>query len=409
MNAAILAVGSELLTPDRLDTNSLYLTDHLNTLGVEVAFKMVVGDDRDRLSEAIRYALEAVEIVILSGGLGPTEDDLTRDALAAVLGRQLIFSQEIVDWLKERFVRIGRPMAENNKRQAYLVEGAQKLNNERGTAPGQWVEDNGKVIVLLPGPPRELKGMWEAECLPRLKAMLPTQVIRTRFLRVAGMGESDLDQLIAPVYMKYTNPVTTVLSQPGDIQVHLRARCTTAEQAEALLAEVGDPIEALLGDRIYSRNGDSLEAAVGQKLRERGLKVAVAESCTGGMLGERITAVAGSSDYFLGGFLTYTLAAKRDMLGVAGELVASGKAVTEPMARAMAEGVVSKTGADFGIAITGVAGPGQGGEDEPVGIVYIAIAKSGGTITRRVQLWGERQRIRSMAVTTALDMLRRLL
>jgi nicotinamide-nucleotide amidase len=242
-------------------------------------------------------------------------------------------------------------MAENNRRQAFLIDGAVMLDNERGTAPGQWIEDNGRVLMLLPGPPREMKGVWEAQCESRLHQLLPAQVIRTRFLRIAGIGESDLDQLIAPVYTKYTNPVTTVLAAPGDVQVHLRARCATAEEGDALLQEVGDPIEALLGDRIYSRNGDPLEAVVGQKLRERGATLVVAESCTGGMLAERITSVAGSSDYFVGGFLTYTYEAKQKMLGVPTEMLQQYKAVSEPVARAMAEGAARETGATYGVSV----------------------------------------------------------
>ncbi len=199
-----------------------------------------------------------------------------------------------------------RKMAEINKRQAFVIEGADVLPNDRGTAPGQWVEESGAVVMLLPGPPHELKAMFERQCLPRLQRIVPQQAIRTVFLRVTGMAESDLDQLISPVYKKYANPATTILAANGDLQVHLRARCATEAEADALLAEVAGPIELLLGDRLYSRNGDPLEVVVGRLLRKQHATVAVAESCTGGMLGERFTAVPGSSDYFVGGFITYT-------------------------------------------------------------------------------------------------------
>src|SRR5437763_2051842 len=327
MNAEIIAVGSEMLTPQRVDTNSLYLTAELNNLGVEVVMKCVIGDDRDRLADAIRRAVSRHEILILSGGLGPTEDDLTREAVAQALDRKLIFHPDIAEALEQRFAAAKRKMAEVNKRQAYVLEGADILPNERGTAPGQWVEESGAVVMLLPGPPHELKAMFGRHCLPRLARLVPRQVIRTLFLRVAGMGESDLDQLIAPVYKKYENPATTILAAAGDVQIHLRARCATEAEADALLAEVGGPIELLLGDRIYSRNGDPLEAVVGGMLRQNHATVSVAESATGGMLGERFTAVPGSSDYFAGGFITYTDAMKIELLGVPPETLEQFTAV----------------------------------------------------------------------------------
>src|ERR1700761_8685744 len=312
MNAEIIAVGSEMLTPQRVDTNSLYLTGELNNLGVEVVTKCVVGDNRERLADAVRRAMSRSDVVIISGGLGPTEDDLTREAVADALGRKLVFHAEIAAALEERFARLKRKMVEINKRQAFVIEGAHVMPNDRGTAPGQWVEESGAVAMLLPGPPHELKAMFERHCLPRLERIVPKLVIRTLQMRVAGMGESDLDQLIAPVYKKYENPATTILAAAGDVQIHLRARCQTVAEADALLAEVGGPIELLLGDRIYSRNGDPLDMVVGEMLRKNRATVSVAESATGGMLGERFTSVAGSSEYFAGGFITYTNAMKME-------------------------------------------------------------------------------------------------
>ncbi len=408
-NAEIIAVGSELLTPSRMDTNSLYLTDRLNQLGVEVVRKSIVGDDRDRIAQTIAASLNSARIVILTGGLGPTEDDLTRDATATALGRTQSLDLEIVSWIEKRFQKMGRKMAEINKRQAYIIEGATILPNKNGTAPGQWIEHNGAVIVLLPGPPRELKVLFEQECLPRLEAKLPKQVIRTRFYRVAGMPESDLDALIAPVYTKYTNPVTTVLAAAGDIQVHLRARCETAEAAEALLAEIGPQIEALLGDRLYSQNGDPMEAVIGNILRERRETVAVAESCTGGMLGERITSIVGSSDYFAGGFLTYSTRMKIELLGVDPQLIAEYGVVSEEVATAMAQGAKKRTGAGYAVSITGIAGPDGGSDAAPVGTVCIGLASDNGARARRFRFPGNRGWVRALAVQTALDMLRRTL
>src|SRR5580658_4583742 len=337
MEAEIIAVGSELLTSQRVDTNSLFITDQLNALGVEVRRKMIVGDDRELLTASIREAIERVEIVILTGGLGPTEDDLTRDAVASATGRKLIFRDDLRDAIADRFRRMNRQMADNNLRQAYAVEGADALPNPNGTAAGQYLEHEKRVVMLLPGPPHEMKPMFTDQCVPRLTRRLPAQVIRTRFYRVAGMGESDLDQLIAPVYTKYTNPVTTILAAPSDIQIHLRARCETEEEAEALLAEVGPPIEALLGDRIYSRNGDSLEGVVGAMLLKQSATLSAAESCTGGLLGQRITSVPGSSKYFVGGFLVYNDFTKELLLGVDRHLIDTQTSVSEEVACAMAD------------------------------------------------------------------------
>src|SRR5437764_7251798 len=294
MQAEIIACGSELLTAQRIDTNSLYLTDQLNALGIEVVTKSVVGDDRDRLADSIRRAFQSVQIIIITGGLGPTEDDVTRDAVAQALGRKLNFHPEIAGQLEERFQKMGRQMAEVNKRQAFIVDGAEILPNDRGTAPGQWIDEAGACVLLLPGPPHEMKAMFVQQCLPRLESRVPKLSIRSLVMRVAGMPEADLDQLIAPVYKKYENPVTTILAAAGDIQVHLRARCGTEAEAMALLAEVAGPIEALLGDRIYSSNGEPMEAVVGELLRQRKETLSVAESCTGGLLAERLTSVPGS-------------------------------------------------------------------------------------------------------------------
>jgi nicotinamide-nucleotide amidase len=408
-DAEIIAVGSEMLTPRKIDTNSLFLTDHLNGIGVEVVRKSVIGDDRERLSPAVRSAMESARIIILTGGLGPTEDDVTRDAVAAATGRMLTFHSDIAQAIAERFKRRGRKMAEINKRQAYVIEGAEIIPNDRGTAPGQWLEHEGHVILLLPGPPGELQAMFKGACLPRLETMLPRQVIRTRFFRVAGMGESDLDQLIAPVYTKYTNPATTILAGAGDIQIHLRARCQDVDEAEALLNEVAPPIEHLLGDRIYSCNGDPLEVIVGEMLRQRGATISIAESCTGGMLGEKITSVPGSSDYFAGGFITYSEAMKTELLGVDPELIRDHTAVSEAVAKAMAQGARSRTSSIYAISTTGIAGPGGGTDTSPVGAVWIALAGPDGVEARRVQLPGDRTLIRQFAVQIALDFVRRRL
>ena len=407
-DAEIIAVGSEMLTSQRVDTNSLFIADHLNALGVEVRRKLVVGDDRGYLTEAVEQALAKVEIVILTGGLGPTEDDVTRDAVAVALGRGQVFHKETADMIEARFRLRGRVMPEINKRQAYLMERAELLPNSNGTAPGQWIEHEGHVVILLPGPPMELKPMFTAQCLPRLEQRLPSSVIRTRHYRITGLTESDLDQLIAPVYAKYTNPATTILAHQGDMQVLLRARSETAEEAERLLKEVGDPLEALLGDRIYSRNGDALEAVIGRLLVERGATVSVAESCTGGMVGERITSVAGSSQYFLGGVLAYSDRIKSELLGVDASLIARRTAVSEEVARAMAEGVRARTGSTYAVAVTGEAGPvSQSGAT--IGTVFAGFAGPEGSEARRFNMPGGRDRVRWFGTMATLDYIRRRL
>ncbi len=406
MNAEIIAVGSELLTPQRLDTNSLFLTGQLNDLGVEVTTKYVVGDNRDHVADAVRRAMSRAEIVILSGGLGPTEDDVTRDAVAVAIDRKLVFHPEISDQIEQRFRQANRKMAEVNRRQAFLIEGADILLNDRGTAPGQWIDESHTSIILLPGPPHELKAMFTRQCLPRLTRVVPKQVIRTLVFRVAGMAESDLDQTISPIYKKYENPVTTILAGEGDIQVHLRARGERDGDVMALLAEVAAPIEMLLGDRIYSRNGDSLETVIGELLTKGGASLAVAESMTGGLLAQRITSVPGSSHYFLGGFLVYSNKMKTELLGVSEEIVERCGAVSKETAEAMATGARRRTGAVFALSITGEAGP-EPSENVPVGTVYVGLADAAGCqVAHRVFL-GDRARIRVFATQMALDMLRR--
>jgi nicotinamide-nucleotide amidase len=404
-DAEIIAVGSELLTPQRLDTNSLYLTDQLNALGVEVVRKTVVGDERERLMDSILGAAARSQIVVLTGGLGPTEDDLTRDAVAEALGRTLEFNQAICDRIEEIFRRFGRKMVEINRRQAYVVSGAQVLNNDRGTAPGQWIEHNGVALMMLPGPPNELKSMFERECLPRLEKVLPVQSIRTRQLRCVGIPESDLDQLISPVYKQYPMLATTILAVSGEIHVYLRARSSRAEEAEAVVAEAFAKVDALLGDRVYSRNGDSLEKVVGDLLRERRATLSVAESITGGLLGGRITAVPSASDYYVGGFLAYSNEMKSSLLGVSREMLAEHSAVSESVAKAMAEGAKARTGSTHALSITGYAGP----EGANVGLVFVGLATPDGVDVRRVQLPGDRERIRQFSTNTALDVLRRKL
>jgi competence/damage-inducible protein CinA-like protein len=407
MDAEIIAVGSELLTPYRLDTNSLYLTDQLNNLGIEVRFKTVVGDDRERVAATLRAAMGRSELIILTGGLGPTEDDVNREVVAEVLGRPLREVTELRRGIEERFARLGRPMAGNNLRQALVPEGADWLENKKGTAPGLWLEQDGKKLILLPGPPHELTAMFEAVCLPRLARLATGVRLRSRVYKVIGLPESEVDQRIATYTKQYTNPATTVLAVAGAIEIHLRAHARTDEEAEALLAALGDKIELALGDHVFSARGESLEEVVGMYLVMKQKTVAVAESCTGGLLSERLTRVPGSSGFFLGGAVCYSNDLKTKLAGVPPALIEENGAVSKPVAQAMAEGIRNRTGASVGIGVTGIAGPSGGTPEKPVGLVFVALADEPGTQVREFRFPGDRERIRLWASQAALEMIRR--
>jgi nicotinamide-nucleotide amidase len=410
VNAEIIAVGSEMLTPSKLDTNSLFLTARLNELGVEVQAKSIVGDDPHLLTAAIRIALDRSEIVILSGGLGPTMDDLTREAASAATSRPLEFHGEILRLIEARFRRMNRTPTENNRKQAEILEGAEILVNPNGTAPGQWIEASGRVLMLLPGPPREIEPMFVDQCLPRLRALLPPVVIRTLFWRITGLGESQVDALVAPVYSRYSNPVTTILASLGDIQLHLRAHAATAAEADALLDPVAREMEPLLGDHLYSKEGLSLEEVIAQRLVERGETLAVAESVTGGMVSTRLTAVPGASRWFAGSMTAYTEGAKVRPLGVDPEILQLHSAVSGPVAEQMATRARVLLDADWGIATTGFAGPEGGDPDSPVGTVFLASSHpSRETQALKVRFLGDRERVRQLSTQAALDLLRRQL
>lgn len=407
MDAEIIAVGSELLTPFRQDTNSLYLTGKLNGLGIEVRFKTVVGDDRERLAATLRLALSRSELVILTGGLGPTEDDLSREVAADVLGRPLREVEEIRRRIQERLARLGRSMSANNLRQATVPEGADWLRNERGTAPGLWIEQPGRIVILLPGPPGELEAMFEAACLPRLELLSGGRRLRTRVYKVVGLPESEVDHRIAPLYTPYQNPATTILSTLGTIEVHLRAQGSNDREAEALLTELGDKIEFALGDHIFSSRGETLEEVVGMYLVLKQKTVAVAESCTGGLVSERLTRVPGSSGFFLGGVVCYSNELKTRFVGVPGEMIAEHGAVSKPVAQALAEGIRRRAASSLGLGLTGIAGPSGGTPEKPVGLVFIALADARSTEVRQFRFPGERERVRMWSSVAALEMIRR--
>jgi nicotinamide-nucleotide amidase len=413
MKSEIIAVGSEMLTPFRQDTNSLYLTEKFNEIGVTVAFKTIVGDRLKDLVSALKTALGRTDIVAIMGGLGPTEDDLTREAVAETLGLWLRRDNVQLAALHARAATWRRPMTENNQKQADVLEGATVLPNPNGTAPGQWLdttfEGYRKLIMLVPGPPRECKPLFDAECLPRLRAAIPERHIATRTLKAAMISESQADQLLAPIYGEYKDVETTILARLGDIQLTLLCAKPTREAAEQRVSELAGKLEEALEDWLYSSDGEPLEQIVLYYLGLRQATLAVAESCTGGMVAARLTSISGSSRSFAGGAVVYSDALKTIFAGVAPELIAQYGAVSAEVAVALAQGIRRSTGANLGLGITGIAGPTGGSEAKSVGLVYIALSDGKKTETIQRNFMGDRERVREWTTQQALDLVRRWL
>jgi nicotinamide-nucleotide amidase len=409
LTAEIIGIGSELLAPDRTDTNSLWLTEKLNSIGIEVKLKTIVGDDDARLEEAIKDAARRSKIVITTGGLGPTEDDVTRKVAARALGRRLSLNETILEELRQRFLSFGYPMPERNSRQAMVIEDAEVLPNPNGSAPGMFIEHEGVAIVLLPGPPREMRPMFEDYVQPKLVRRAGSLKVLRRMLRVAGLGESAVDEKIAPIYTKYENPQTTILFNQSEVEIHLTARGRTEMEANTLLDHLSEKLEERLGNSVFSFAGETMEQVVGLKLAVGGYTLAVAESCTGGLIAQRLTDVSGSSKYFIEGVVAYSNEAKTRTLAVKRKLLLKHGAVSAEVAEAMAVGIRKRAGTDFGLSITGIAGPGGGSEGKPVGLVYIALADDVQTKSRKLRIPGDRQLVRWRASQAALDMLRRRL
>ncbi|NYF90320.1 competence/damage-inducible protein A [Tunturiibacter empetritectus] len=419
MIAEIIAVGSEMLTPHRQDTNSLYLTDGLNDVGVQVAFKTIVGDNLSHLTSAASIAIARADIVLFSGGLGPTEDDLTREAVAAALNLTLRSDPAILVQLHKRFAARQMVMPPNNVKQADVLDGAIILENPTGSAPGQFLDiavldASGqpirKIVILLPGPPRELKPLFDTEVKPRLAADLPPRHLAKRLLRMALIPESHVDARTAPIYQQYSDVETTILAGSAEIQLHFLCAKPTLAEAQRRVDELVEKIEAEMEDSIFSSHGESLEEVVLLNLGLRDLTLATAESCTGGLLAQRLTAIAGSSRYFLGGAVVYSDALKTTFAGVPSELVATKGPVSPEVARALAEGIRSRTGASLGVSITCIAGPGPGAPgpdaDKPIGLVYIALASAQTTQVKELNLRGDREMIRWWASQHALELIR---
>jgi nicotinamide-nucleotide amidase len=413
MKSEIIAVGSEMLTPFRQDTNSLYITEKLNSIGVAVSFKTIVGDRRKNIVNAVRTALSRVDILILMGGLGPTEDDLTREAVAEALSLTLRRDAPQVAALHTRAAMWRITMPQNNLKQADVLEGATLLPNVNGSAPGQWLDTTfsgyRKLIALLPGPPHECRPLFDTECLPRLSEAVPPRVIAVRTLKAAMIPESQADKLLAPIYTPFTDVETTLLAHTGDLQVTLICSKPDANAARQRVDELAGRMEETLEDWLYSSQGDSLEQIVLYYLELRQATLAVAESCTGGLVSERITSVPGASRTFLGGAVVYSDELKTSMAGVPADLIKQYGAVSAEVAKALAQGIRARTGATLGVGVTGIAGPAGATESKPVGLVHIALCDAQGCDALERTFRGDRQRIREWAAQQALDLIRRRL
>ena len=413
--AAIVAVGSELLTPSRIDTNSLYITEQLNLLGIDVVIKAIVGDDREELGHIFRAALSRVDLVVFSGGLGPTDDDLTREVVAGVLGRPLHEDEGLTARMRARFAARGytMPMPEINRRQAMVPEGARVIENAHGSAPGLWLDDGPRVALLLPGPPRELKPMLSALVAGPLRERTAGAALVRRVIRIAGRIESQTEELLQPLYREWetgTLPIAaTILAALGQIEVHLTARSTARDEAERVLERAARQVGDVVAPDAFSIDGRSMEEVVGEMLGSRGLRIAVAESCTGGLIASRLTDVPGSSRYVVQAVVTYANEAKTDLLGVPPALMAEHGAVSEPVALAMATGVRNRARVDVGVGVTGIAGPGGGSPDKPVGTVAIAAVTAADARSRLFRFNGERDQVKFQASQAALDMVRRMM
>jgi nicotinamide-nucleotide amidase len=407
MRAEIIAIGSELLTPYRLDTNSLFLTDGLNQVGIRVVHKAVVGDSLDDMRASFRQALDRADLVVACGGLGPTDDDRTREAVADLLGRKLELNEGVLRHIQELFRRFGRVMPEINRRQAMVPEGATVIPNPRGSAPGLWIEASGHIVILLPGVPAELRAMFDQEIRPRLTRLGHDERLFTRDLRITGLPESEVEQRVSPLYALYPDTETTILASPPGIQLHPRVWSRDPAKANQILDEMVKRMALALGEHLYSTEGEAMEEVVARVLTENRATIAVAESCTGGLLAERLTNIPGSSVYFLGGVVCYSNELKSALVDVPAELIESKGAVSPEVALALADGIRKRTGATIGVGVTGIAGPGGGTPEKPVGLVHIGVADERGPRERRFQFPGDRERIRMHASQTALDSVRR--
>lgn len=411
MNAAIITIGSELLTPGNKDTHSEYLTEKLMSIGIAVVSRSTVGDARDVIAEIAGHALVQADLVVATGGLGPTSDDVTREGFADAMGLELAIDEQVVAGIRKRFRRRGLDMPDVNRRQAMVLRGAEVIPNRAGTAPALWIEWRGRKnklteVVLLPGPPHELRSLFENQVMPRLLNSGKGAFYRTERILTAGLPESSVEEKIRSIYREMKNPRTTILSSGGQVEVRLTARGGSTEEAVELNEKLKKRIRRALGRHIFSEHGETLEEIVGGLLRRERRTISVAESCTGGLITHRLTETAGSSDYFERGFVTYSNESKVEMLGVPEVLLGEEGAVSEAVALAMARGARERSGTDLGLAVTGIAGPQGGTSEKPVGLVFVALSEDQGEQVHRYLLSGGRSQIKAWTAQLALNLLR---
>jgi len=408
MGAELLTIGTELLLGQIVDTNASWISQRLAEAGIDVYYKSTVGDNWGRLEAAIRLAMRRVDILIMTGGLGPTEDDLTREVLAAVLNRALHLDSAVLRHIEERFARRRVAMAENNRKQAMVPDGAEVLHNPRGTAPGLLIRNEGQVFVCMPGVPSEMKPMLLEQVIPQIREVFGIRsCIVSRLLKTCGISESTLDQRIGDYFREMRNPTIGVLAHAGEIHVRLTCKGEDPAEVAGRLDDLERKIRERLGHLIFGRDDDKLEAVVGRLLRERRATLAVAESCTGGLVASRLTDISGSSDYFERGVVAYSPAAKEQLLGVQPEVIQAHGLVSVEAVHAMAAGVRGLSGTTLGLATTGIAGPTGGTPDKPVGLVCVGLAWEGGAAAREFQLLGDREQVKYRGAQMALEMLRR--
>jgi len=405
MNAEILCVGTELLLGDVVNTNAAYIAKGLAECGIGCYYQTVVGDNPQRLKRSLASALERAEIVIMTGGLGPTYDDLTKETVADYFGLEMELHQPSYDHLLEMFKRFCRPMSDSNRKQAYMPKGATVFHNDRGTANGLMVRGNGKTAILMPGPPREMNAMFDGSVKPYLRGLSGSVLVSCN-VHLYGIGESSVEDELKEFMASRTNPTVAPYAKEGEVMLRVTASSGTTEEAKAMIAPLIEEIREILGQYIYGVDVDNLQTALVLKLREKRIKIAVAESCTGGLVGKRITEVPGASSVFDCGVCTYSNEMKTRLLNVKAETLERYGAVSKETAIEMAQGVRKFAGADIGLSVTGIAGPDGGTPEKPVGLVYAGVSHAGGEEALELRLsrgyGGEREHIRWLASSNAL-------
>lgn len=408
MNAELIAVGTEILLGDIVNTDAQIISQGLSELGINVFYQTVVGDNPERLRHVVENARDRADIIITTGGLGPTLDDLTKETLAGVFGKKMELHEPSLNRITSFFETIGKEMTPNNEKQAWLPEGCEVFTNLWGTAPGCAFEAGGKHVIMLPGPPRECTPMWKECAMPYLYKLAGGCIV-SHNIRVFGLGESAMEDMLHDLMESMTNPTIAPYAKISECFARITAKADTPEEAEKLLKPVVKQVVDMIGEDVYGIDVDSLEQVVGEGLKAKKMTLAVAESCTGGLLSKRITDIAGCSEYYKGGVCAYSNEVKMNLLHVNAETLEKYGAVSEQTAAEMAEGVAKALNTDVGVGITGIAGPGGGTEEKPAGLVYISVYANGNRYTKKMQSMLGRDRVRNQAASVALDLIRRKL